>query len=268
MQNFLNQLVIAYSNFDYSLFFYLIAFFSVLVVSVSKSGFGGSLGGLGVPIMLFILPAKFVLAVFLPLIILTDIWVVYVWRKFPVYKIVIIMCAGGIIGQIIGWLVFDYFNDSTIVIIIAVLAIATSFRYYKNLFLQNKGKSKSIKLKLDIKKGVGWCSLSGFSSFVALTGGIPAQIFLLPLRLDRKKFVATMGFYFCFINFMKIPFFFNLNIISFKTIAFSILMLPIIPIGIFFGKWLNKKLTDKLFYHFTHAALFVCGINLIIKELY
>ncbi len=268
MQNFLNQLLITYSNFDYSLYFYLIAFFSVLVVSVSKSGFGGSLGGLGVPIMLFILPAKFVLAVFLPLIILTDIWVVYVWRKFPVYKIVIIMCAGGIIGQIIGWLVFDYFNDSTIVIIIAVLAIATSFRYYKNLFLQNIGKSKSIKLKLDIKKGVGWCSLSGFSSFVALTGGIPAQIFLLPLRLDRKKFVATMGFYFCFINFMKIPFFFNLNIISFKTIAFSILMLPIIPIGIFFGKWLNKKLTDKLFYHFTHAALFVCGINLIIKELY
>ena len=268
MQNFLNQLFIAYSNFDYSLYFYLIAFVSVLVVSVSKSGFGGSLGGLGVPIMLFILPAKFVLAVFLPLIILTDIWVVYVWRKFPVYKIVVIMCAGGIIGQIIGWLVFDYFNDSTIVIIIAVLAIGTSFRYYKNFFLQNKGRSKSIKLKLDIKKGVGWCSLSGFSSFVALTGGIPAQIFLLPLRLDRKKFVATMGFYFCFINFMKIPFFFNLNILSINTIAFSILMLPIIPIGIFFGKWLNKKLTDKLFYHFTHAALFVCGINLIIKELY
>ena len=268
MQNFLNQLITIYTDFDYSLFFYLIAFLSVLVVSVSKSGFGGSLGGLGVPIMLFILPAKFVLAVFLPLIILTDIWVIYVWRKFPVYKIVLIMCAGGIIGQIVGWLVFDYFNDTTIVIIIATLAIITSFRYFKNLYLQNKRKSKSIKIKLDIKKGVGWCSLSGFSSFVALTGGIPAQIFLLPLKLDREKFVATMSFYFCFINFMKLPLFFNLNILSIKTVAFSILMLPIIPIGIFFGKWLNKKLTDKLFYHFTHAALFVCGINLIIKELY
>ena len=77
-----------------------------------------------------------------------------------------------------------------------------------------------------------------------------------------------MGFYFCFINFMKIPFFFNLNILSIKTIAFSILMLPIIPIGIFLENGLTKKLTDKLFYHFTHAALFVCGINLIIKELY
>ena len=132
----------------------MIAFLSVLVVSVSKSGFGGSLGGLGVPIMLFILPAKFVLAVFLPLIILTDIWVVYVWRKFPVYKIVINHVYGWNYWSNLGWLVFDYFNDTTIVIIIAALAIITSFRYYKNLFLQNKGKSKSIKIKLDIKKGI------------------------------------------------------------------------------------------------------------------
>ena len=267
MQNFLNQLVIAYSNFDYSLYFYLIAFFSVLVVSVSKSGFGGSLGGLGVPIMLFILPAKFVLAVFLPLIILTDIWVVYVWRKFPIYKIVIIMCAGGIIGQIIGWLVFDYFNDSTIVIIIAVLAIATSFRYYKNLFLQNKGKSKSIKLKLDIKKGVGWCSLSGFSSFVALTGGIPAQIYLLPIGLERQLFVGTMSFYFLIINLAKLPFFFDLKLFTTTSILLSVVVLPILPIGIYLGKWLNKKLSDRLFYHISHFALFLCGLNLISQQI-
>ena len=33
---------------------------------------------------------------------------------------------------------------------------------------------------------MGWCGFSGFSSFVALTGGIPAQIFLLPLKLERQ----------------------------------------------------------------------------------
>ena len=183
MQNFLNQLIITYSDFDYSLFFYLIAFFSVFVVSVSKSGFGGSLGGLGVPIMLFILPAKFVLAVFLPLIVLTDIWVIYVWRKYPVYKLVIIMCAGGTMGQLIGWLIFDFFSETAIVIIIAALAIITSARYFKNLFLKKNNKNKLVKPKINLVKGIGWCSLSGFSSFIALTGGIPAQLFLLPLIL-------------------------------------------------------------------------------------
>ena len=268
MQNFLSQIITEFSNFDYSLAFYIIAFLSVFTVAVSKSGFGGSLGGLGVPIMLFILPAKFVLAVFLPLIIITDIWVIYVWRKFPIYKILFIMCLGGIIGQILGWIAFDYFNDKTIVLAIAILAIVTSLRYFKNLYFEQKYDIKYYNSKLMIKKGISWCSLSGFSSFIALTGGIPAQIFLLPLKLGREKFVATMGFYFCFINSMKIPFFLDLNILSFNSLAFSLLLLPVIPLGIFFGKWLNKKLTDKLFYHFTNAALFVCGINLIIKETY
>ncbi len=62
-----------------------------------------------------------------------------------------------------------------------------------------------------------------------------------------------MSFYFFFVNFTKIP------------IAITILLIPIIPIGIFFGKWLNSKLSDKIFYHVTHIALFLCGINLFIK---
>ena len=29
----------------------------------------------------------------------------------------------------------------------------------------------------------------------------------------------------------------------------------------------NKKLSDKLFYHISHFALFLCGINLISKQI-
>ena len=54
MEFFLENLFTTYSNFDYSVLFYLTAFLSVSVVAISKSGFGGGLGGLGVPIMLFI----------------------------------------------------------------------------------------------------------------------------------------------------------------------------------------------------------------------
>ena len=118
MEFFLEDLFTTYSNFDFSVLFYLIAFLSVSVVAISKSGFGGGLGGLGVPIMLFILPAKIVLAVFLPLIVLMDLWVIYVWRRFPIYKIILIMCLGGFIGQIAGWYFFKYLDDQTILFII------------------------------------------------------------------------------------------------------------------------------------------------------
>jgi len=264
MENFLENLFKTYSTFDYSILFYLTAFLSVSVVAISKSGFGGGLGGLGVPIMLFILPAKVVLAVFLPLIVLMDFWVIYVWRKFPIYKIIIVMCLGGLLGQIGGWYFFDYLNDQSILLIIASLAIVTSLRYFINLYKKKINKINEI--KVNYKKGFGWSSLSGFSSFIALSGAIPAHIFLLPLKLKRENFVSIMSFYFFFVNFTKIPFFWELEIFTMKTISITLFLIPIIPAGIFFGKWLNSKISDKYFYHITHIALFLCGINLLIKE--
>ena len=44
MDIFLENLFTTYSNFDYSVLFYLTAFLSVSVVAISKSGFGGGLG--------------------------------------------------------------------------------------------------------------------------------------------------------------------------------------------------------------------------------
>ena len=115
---------------------------------------------------------------------------------------------------------------------------------------------------------MGWCGFSGFSSFVALTGGIPAQIFLLPVGLERQLFVGTMSFYFLIINLAKLPFFFNLQVFSSTSVLLSLMVLPILPVGIFLGKLLNRKLSDKLFYHISHFALFVCGINLITKQIF
>ena len=110
-------------------------------------------------------------------------------------------------------------------------------------------------------------SFSGFSSFVALTGGIPAQIFLLPMGLERQLFVGTMSFYFLIINLAKLPFFFDLQLFTSTSIMVSIVVLPILPIGIYLGKLLNKKLSDRLFYHISHSALFLCGLNLICQQI-
>ena len=150
---------------------------------------------------------------------------------------------------------------------IGLLALITSARYFKNIFFKNNFGNKTKKIfNLSFIRAIGWCGFSGFSSFVALTGGIPAQIFLLPLGLERQLFVGTMSFYFLIINLAKLPFFFNLEVFSHTSVLLSIIVLPILPIGIYLGKFLNKKLSDKLFYHISHAALFLCGINLVFKQ--
>ena len=242
---------------------------AVLCVAISKSGFGGGLGGLGFPIMVLVLPPKDALAVFLPLILLTDIWVVFVWRKLFIFQILWMMALGGIIGQFVCWLFFDYLDDKSILLLIGFMALITSIKFFVTEFYINKKSSNSIdNIKPTLLRAIVWCSLSGFASFIAWAGSIPAQIFLLPIGINRTKFVATMSFYFFIINYTKIPFFLNLNIINYDTLFLSFILLPILPLGIFLGKWINSKLSDKLFYYISHVALFLCGINLIIKQIF
>ena len=241
---------------------------AVILVAISKSGFGGALGSLGLPVMVFVFPPKLAIAVLLPLYLITDIFVAYTWRKFPVIKILKIMVLGGLSGQILGWLCFGYLDDKYILILIGILALITAIRYFKNLIWTKKVSDNSkVGLKPSFLRGIGWCGFSGFSSFVALTGGIPAQIFLLPLKLERQLFVGTMSFYFLIINLAKLPFFFDLEVFSPTSILLSVMILPILPVGIFLGKFLNRTLSDKLFYHISHFALFCCGINLIGKQI-
>ena len=239
---------------------------AVILVAISKSGFGGALGSLGLPVMVLVFPPKLAIAVLLPLYLITDIFVAYTWRKFPVIKILKLMVIGGLFGQILGWLCFEYLDDKYILILIGLLALITSLRYFKNLFLKKISNTKIRFVKSSFFRAIGWCGFSGFSSFVALTGGIPAQIYLFPLGLERQLFVGTMSFYFLIINLAKLPFFFNLEIFSHTSILLSMMVLPILPIGIYLGKLLNKKLSDQLFYKISHFALLCCGINLISNQ--
>ena len=241
---------------------------AVILVAISKSGFGGALGSLGLPVMVFVSPPKLAIAVLLPLYLITDLFVAYTWRKFPVIKILKVMVLGGLTGQILGWLCFGYLDDNYILILIGLLALITSIRHFKNLIWKNviADKTKTY-MKSSFLRAMGWCGFSGFSSFVALTGGIPAQIYLLPMGLERQLFVGTMSFYFLIINLAKLPFFFDLGVFSPTSILLSLLVLPILPIGIFLGKFLNRTLSDKMFYHISHFALFCCGVNLISKQL-
>ena len=52
--------------------FWTLAVLSVLAVSISKAGFGGALGSLSVPILIFVLPPKQAIGVLLPLFLVND----------------------------------------------------------------------------------------------------------------------------------------------------------------------------------------------------
>ena len=257
---------------DAPVFALFIAMLAVLAVAISKSGFGGALGALSAPIMLFAFSPSVALSILIPIFIAIDIWVVWHWRKEGVRQIIIWMVVWGIFGQIIGWglLRLGTIDDAVILALIGLIAVITALRYFWQQFSashtgQNLHQQSRIYRRRIAQRASIWCSLSGFTSFVSLTGGIPAQIYLLPLQLPRRLFVATMAWYFLFINLFKIPFFLDLGLINHASLSVSALMLIFVPIGVSLGRWLNKTMSDKLFYYVAYSCLLLLGCQLLYR---
>ena len=247
--------------------FWLVCCMAVFSVSISKSGFGGALGALSAPLMLTILPAKMALAILLPLYLVADVWTVYIWRSYAVKTLLFWMVLTAVIGQFLGYLLIEVIDDNTLKAVIGALALVSGARYWLAL-LKPASTARPRAAVRDIRRrfrqrSTIWCTFSGLSSFISLTGGIGVQIFMLPMAIHRFFFVGTLAWYFLFINLVKIPLFFDLDLFTAQTFGVSAALLPMIPLGVIAGKWLNRKMSDKLFYRIAHLALVLLGIRLI-----
>ena len=72
-----------------------------------------------------------------------------------------------------------------------------------------------------------------------------------------------MSVYFFVINLAKMPFYGDLGLFTVDTVTLSAMLVPVIPFGVVLGKWLNQKLSDRIFYHFSHIVLFAMSAKLL-----
>jgi uncharacterized membrane protein YfcA len=243
--------------------FWSICALAILLMAIAKSGFGGAIASLSAPLMLTILPARETLAILLPLYMLTDIWAIMIWRGYCYWRILFWMVLFAVIGQILGYLLISMINDDMLKAMIGAIAIVIGCRYFIRLNTQTRmNEKRKMRKNIPIRASI-WCSLSGFSSFISLTGGIPVQIFLLPLRMHRYLVVGTSAWFFFSINIAKIPFFLHLGMFTPATLFITLSLIPVIPVGVMIGKWLNRNITDNLFYHLVHAGLALLGLRLV-----
>ena len=248
--------------------FWIVAALSVFFLSVAKSGFGGALASMSVPVMLFVLSPKEALAVLLPMFLITSVGVFFIWYKHCHWRLVGFMCLFALVGQFVGWLVFDHLTDHLLKLCIGVVAVITAANYWINILrARAETKTPAWAERHLWKRASIWCGLSGMSSFVSLSGGIPAQIFLLPHRLSKEAFVGSFSVYFMVIDLLKAPLFLELNLLSPASLKISAMLLPVVPLGVIVGWWLNRRINDRIFYHVSYAFLLGLGTKLLFDAL-
>lgn len=233
------------------------ALFAVLITGISKSGLGGGLGQLSVPIMAVFISPVAAAAIMLPILCAIDLFNIWGYRKEFHRNNLLVMLPGAVVGIGIGALTFSHLDDNAIRLMLGGLSLVFALTY----FVQQAPVSSETRWGRLFGTVCG--ALAGFTSFVAHAGGGPVKMFLLPQRLDKRLFVGTNVYFFFIVNQVKIWPYLWLGQFSTDNLNTSLVLMPAVPLGVWIGWKLIKYIDAETFYKICYILLFVAGIKLI-----
>ena len=241
---------------DFDLSFYCLAIVAVLLTGISKSGFGGALGGMAVPLIALTIAVPKAAAIMLPILLVMDLIGLLVFRGAGDRTNLNIIIPGAILGIVIGALTFHLVSPELVKALIGIEAIIFGLDRLRTIKAISEGHPP------DIPRGLFWSCISGFTSFISHAGGPPILQYLLPQAMDRKQRVGTTVIYFSFANFAKLIPYSTLGLLNWDNLVTSAILLPAVPIGYWIGTRLLKVLPQRPFNFVVAISLLLTGIRL------
>jgi len=238
--------------------FYALAAFAVLIIGISKSGFGTGLGVLGVPLMALVIPPSQAAAILLPLHCILGIINVVHYRTLFDRKTISILLPAALLGIVIGALSFRFMSDAHIRVLLGIISVIFAANYLVGL--KNKGYKKSKPTKFH---GNLWGTIAGFTSFSVHAGALPLNIYLIPQRMDKSVFVGTSVVLFTILNFVKLIPYALLGQLNGSNLLISLSLIPIIPLGFGMGIFFHKRVNERQFYILAILFFLVAGLKLL-----
>lgn len=237
-------------------FFYAVTIPAVLLLGVSKSGFGAGFGSLAVPMMALAVSVPQAAAILMPVLLLMDVLGMAAFRKDFDLKLLKFLIPCGLVGIVIGALLFKMLNAHTVA---GIVGVFTLLFLAQRLLFPPKADSPPPPRWL----GAILTATSGFTSFIAHAGGPPVNAYMIPMRLSPIRFTATMAFFFFVINLAKWLPYAWLGLLDWRNFATSMVLLPIAPIGVWVGVRLARRISQVLFYRFLYTGMFLTGVKLM-----
>ncbi|MBP6483680.1 MAG: sulfite exporter TauE/SafE family protein [Rhodoferax sp.] len=229
---------------------------AVLLLGVSKSGFGAGFGSLAVPMMALAVPVPQAAAILMPVLLLMDLLGMAAFRKDFDRDLLKFLLPFGVLGIVIGALLFRSIQPHALAGIVGAFTLA--FLAQRLVFPPRPDSAPPPRWL-----GALLTTTSGFTSFIAHAGGPPITAYVIPLRLSPVRFTATMAFFFFVVNLAKwIPYGF-LGLLDWRNMATSLMLLPLAPIGVWTGVRMARRISPMLFYRFLYLGMFLTGVKLL-----
>jgi hypothetical protein len=237
-------------------FFYAVTIPAVLLLGVSKSGFGAGFGSLAVPMMALAVSVPQAAAILMPVLLLMDVLGMAAFRKDFDLKLLKFLIPCGLVGIVVGALLFKLLDAH---VVAGIVGLFTLLFLAQRLLFPPKTDSPPPPRWL----GAILTAMSGFTSFIAHAGGPPVNAYMIPMHLSPIRFTATMAFFFFVINLAKWLPYAWLGLLDWRNFATSLVLLPLAPMGVWAGVKLARRISQVLFYRFLYVGMFLTGVKLL-----
>jgi len=237
---------------------------AVLVTGIAKSGFGGGVGILAVPLVAVALPADRAVGVMLPILIAADVFAVAQHARKADRKYLTWTLSGAAVGIVAALGVLWWFAESpkglALLLSLTVGMICMIFVGVQAFRLLG-GKLPYI----PDGRGPGWLAggTAGLTSTLAHAAGPVMTVYLLERRLPKASFVGTMVCYFFIVNWAKVPGFVWLGVLTWERFVEAMCFVWLVPVGALIGVWMLKRVPEKPFTAVMYVATAVAGGRMV-----
>jgi uncharacterized membrane protein YfcA len=237
---------------------WLVVGFCAFVVGVSKTGLPG-LGILHVPLMAKVLPARESTGILLGMLILGDLFAAGYYRRSAEWRHVLRLLPPALAGIVAGWQALRFVTNEQLAPIIGGIVLAMlALNYW---WTRLRGPDAPVPTQWWFAGSLGF--LAGVTTMMANAAGPVMVIYLLAMRLPKFAFIGTSAWFFFVVNWLKVPFSMNLNLITADSVRLDLWMLPLIIAGSAAGIFFLYRIPQRAFNGLVQVLAAVAALKLV-----
>lgn len=243
---------------DLTLAQWLLAILAAAGIGVAKSGFSG-VSMVHVLVFAFLFGARDSTGVVLPLLIVGDICALLAFHQHARWDYVRRMLPPACLGVVVGWLLMHRLDEAVFKPLIGsvILSLTTLqlVRMRRPHWFADMPHTTWFVWTLGL--------LAGVTTMLANAAGPIMALYLLAVGLPKFEFVGTSAWYFFIVNTFKVPFSAALGLIHRDTLLLNAALIPAVALGLLGGRWLVKRIPQRLFDALLLAFAALASLRLI-----
>jgi uncharacterized membrane protein YfcA len=246
---------------DYPVPFWLVGPLAVFLISALKGAFGGGFALLGIHLLALAISPLDAAALLAPLFCLADLVALRYWRPGTWSRPDLAALLPGLVAGIgIGAAAFALVDPRLVTVGIAIVTLGFAGRWFSSGGrIQSRPRSTA--------RAALFGTASGFTTFVAHSGGPPLAMYLLPLGLPKAVYAGTTSLFFTVGNAIKVVPYLFLGALEPVNLVRMAEVSPFVPLGVWIGWRMHGRLPQHRLYQACYALLVPTGLMLLYEGL-